>query len=125
MLLGDDIQSTERIIACGIEVHEQLGPGLLESVYESALCIELRDAGIPFTRQLGIPLHYKGELISEHRLDLVVDGRVIVEVKSVERLDPIHTAQVLTYLRISNLRSGLVLNFNSAMMRSGIRRVLR
>ena len=124
MLLGNDIAITDRTIGCAIEVHKQLGPGLLESVYESALCIELSSAGLRFTRQVGVPLYYKGQLISEHRPDLVVADRVIVEVKSVERFDPIHVAQMLTYLRITGLRTGLVLNFNSAMLKHGVRRVI-
>ncbi|MBI4886187.1 MAG: GxxExxY protein [Acidobacteria bacterium] len=123
MLYGDDVDLTDRIIACGIEVHRHFGPGLSESVYESALCIELEAARLAFSRQVGIPLYYKGTLISEHRPDLVVASRVIVEGKSVERLDRIHLAQVLTYLRVSGLRTGLLLNFNSAMLKQGIRRV--
>ena len=115
---------TDRIIACAIEVHRCLGPGLLESVYESALCVELEMRGLPFTRQAGVPLLYKGRLISEHRPDLVVDSAVIVEVKSVERLDPIHVAQVLTYLRVTGIRVGLLLNFKCAVMKHGIRRVI-
>jgi GxxExxY protein len=124
MLLGNDTDLTDRIIACAIEVHKQLGPGLLESVYETALCLELTDAQLPFKRQIGVPLHYKGQLISEHRPDLVIADRVIVEVKSIERLDPIHTAQMITYLRVTGVRTGLVLNFNTAMLSHGIRRVL-
>mgnify|MGYP003577485917 CR=1 FL=1 len=124
MLFGDDTELTDRIIGCAIEIHKHLGPGLLECVYEAAMCNELRDAGIPHAGQIGVPLFYKGELISEHRPDLVVDGRVVVEVKSVERLDPIHTAQLLTYLRGTNLKTELVLNFNTSMMRPGIRRVV-
>jgi GxxExxY protein len=115
---------TERIIRCAIEAHKHLGPGLLESVYESALCIELTDAGLQFNRQIGIPLYYKGRLLSEHRPDLVVADLVFVEVKAVERFDPIFTAQMLTYLRVTGLRVGLVLNFNTAMLVRGIRRVI-
>jgi len=115
---------TERIIACAIEVHRHLGAGLLESVYEEALCCEFQEARLLYERQAGIPLFYKGHLISEHRLDLVVEGSVIVEVKSIQRLDPIHIAQVLTYLRVTGVRVGLILNFNSAVMRQGIRRVI-
>src|SRR5687767_12951223 len=111
MLVGDETALTEQIIGCGIEAHKELGPGLPESVYESALCIELRNAGIPFTRQVGVPVYYKGELISEHRPDLVVRGQVVVEVKSVERISPVHLAQMITYLRITRLRTGLLLNF--------------
>lgn len=124
MLLGSHVAVTEEIIGCAIEVHKQLGPGLLESVYESAMCIELAAAELSFTRQVGIPLYYKGTLISEHRPDLVVANRVIVEIKSVERFDPIHMAQMLTYLRVTGLKTGLVLNFNSALLKHGVRRVL-
>jgi len=124
LLLGNEIAITDEIIGCAIEVHKQLGPGLLEFVYESAMCIELAAAGISFTRQVGIPLYYKDTLISEHRPDLVVANRVIVEIKSVERFDPIHTAQMLTYLRVAGLKTGLVLNFNSALLKQGVRRVL-
>jgi GxxExxY protein len=124
MLVGHDIALTEETVGCGLEVHRHLGPGLLESVYETALCIELGAAGLPFKRQIGVPLHYKGTLISEHRPDLVVADRVIVEVKSIERLDRIHMAQMLTYLRVAGLRTGLILNFNSAMLKHGIRRVV-
>ena len=114
---------TEQIIGCAIEVHRQLGPGLLESVYESALCIELRSTGLPFTRQVGVPILYKGELIAEHRPDLIVRDEVIVEIKSVERFNPVFLAQMLTYLRITDLHVGLILNFNRAVMKDGVRRV--
>lgn len=114
---------TEQIIGSAIEVHRHLGPGLLESVYESALCIELRSVGLPFTRQLGIPLFYKGELIAEHRPDLIVRNEVIVEIKSVERFNPVFLAQMLTYLRITGLHVGLILNFNRSVMKDGVRRV--
>jgi len=119
-----DNAATERIIGCALEVHRELGPGLLESVYESALCIELEAAGLPFKRQVGVPLRYKGHLISEHRPDLVVADQVIVEVKSIERLHPVHMAQMITYLRVCHLRVGLLLNFNSAVLKHGIRRVM-
>lgn len=124
MLYGNDGDLTEQILACAIEVHRHLGPGLLESVYESAICLEFTATGLAFKRQIGIPLYYKGVLISEHRPDLVVADRVVVEVKSVERLDRIHVAQILTYLRVTELRTGLILNFNSAVLKHGIRRVL-
>jgi len=124
LLLGNEVTVTDAIIGCAIEVHKQLGPGLLESVYESAMCIELVAAGLGFARQVGIPLYCKGTLISEHRPDLVVANCVVVEIKSVERIDPVHTAQLLTYLRITGLKTGLLLNFNSALLRHGVRRVL-
>ncbi|HLG59944.1 MAG TPA: GxxExxY protein [Vicinamibacterales bacterium] len=115
---------TEQIVGCAIEVHRHLGAGLLESAYEAALCIELLEKGLPFERQRQVPLYYKGRLISEYRPDLVVDSAVVVEVKTVQRLEPVHIAQVLTYLRITGTRVGLVLNFNSVVLRQGIRRVV-
>ena len=115
---------TQQILKCAIEVHRHLGPGLLESIYESALCLELTEAGLSFKRQVGVPLDYKGLLLSEHRPDLVVADSVIIEVKAVERFDSIHTAQMLTYLRVTGLRVGLVLNFNSALLTRGMRRVI-
>ena len=122
--MDGETELTKRIIGCAMEVHRRLGPGLLENVYESALCIELRTQGLTYARQVGIPLYYRGELISEHRPDLVVENQIIVEVKSVERLAPLHWAQVLTYLRVSGLRVGLLLNFNSPTLRAGMRRVV-
>jgi GxxExxY protein len=122
--MDGDTVTTDRIIGCAIEVHKHLGPGLLESVYESALCIEFKASVLPFKRQIRIPLYYKGELISEHRPDLIVDDRVIVEVKSVEALAPIHIAQMLTYLRVTSLRVGPILNFNSVTMKQGTRRIV-
>ena len=114
---------TQRIIGCAIEVHRELGPGLLEATYEEALCIELADTGVSFVRQSGIPVFYKGRLIGEHRPDLVVEGRVVVEVKSVERLIGVHQAQLLVYMRLLGLPVGLLLNFNSEVLRTGIRRL--
>lgn len=125
MLLKPEFDAlSEPIIGCAIEVHRHLGPGLLESIYESALCIELRAAGLQFQRQVSLPLWYKGELLGEHRPDLIVGDQVVVEVKSIERLAPVHTAQMLTYLRVAQLKVGLILNFNSEVLRSGIKRVL-
>jgi GxxExxY protein len=123
-MLDGNTEITEKILSCAIDVHRQLGPGLLESVYESALSIELRYRGIPFKRQVGFPLYYRDELISEHRPDLIVEDTVIVEVKTVERFAPIHTARMLTYLRVTSLQLGLLLNFNSETMKAGIRRVV-
>src|SRR6266581_1244048 len=113
---------TERIIGCAIEVHTQLGPGLLEGTYESALCIELLSAGLDFVRQPIFPVVYKGQTIGEYRLDLIVEGFVVVEIKSVERFDPIFEAQVLTYLRVTGKKLGLLMNFNSRLLRDGIKR---
>jgi len=123
-MLDGNTELTEKIIGCAIEVHRVLGPGLPEAVCETALCIELESRGLPFKRQVGVPVYYKGELISEHRPDLVVADEVIVEVKSIERIAEVHVAQVRTYLRITSLHVGLVMNFNSATMRAGIKRVV-
>lgn len=123
-MLDGDTTVTAEILNCAIEVHRELGPGLLESVYETALCIEFRSRGISFQRQKGVPLYYKGELISEHRPDLIVADAVVVEVKSIERLAPVHLAQMLTYLRVTSLKVGLILNVNNETMRAGTRRVV-
>jgi GxxExxY protein len=120
---GFSVDITDQIIGCAIEVHRHLGPGLLESVYESALCLELKSVGLPFTRQVGVPVYYKGELIAEHRPDLVVKEEVVVEIKSVEHFNPVFLAQMLTYLRITGLHVGLILNFNRPVMTEGVRRV--
>jgi GxxExxY protein len=113
---------TERIIGCAIEVHRVLGPGLLEATYEAALAIEMAAAGLRFQRQLVIPVNYKGQPIGEHRLDFLVEDAVVLELKSVERFDPLFEAQVLTYLRMTGKRRGLLLNFNTRLLKDGIRR---
>jgi GxxExxY protein len=113
---------TESIIGCAIEVHRQLGPGLLEGTYESAFCIEIEDAGWKYQRQLVLPVVYKGRRIGEYRLDLLIEDLVIVEIKSVERFDPIFEAQLLTYLRVTRKKVGLLINFNSRLLKDGIRR---
>jgi GxxExxY protein len=113
---------TEAIIGCAIEVHRVLGPGLLESSYEGALCVEFATRGLHFERQAAVPVVYKGQLVGDLRLDLLVEDQVVVEVKSVERFDPIFQAQVLTYLRASGRRVGLLINFNSRMLKDGIKR---
>ena len=123
-MLDGNIATTERIIACAMEVHKHLGPGLLESIYENAMCIELQLRGIRWDRQVALPLFYKGVKLSEHRVDLIVENQVVVEIKSVERFDSVHTAQVLTYLRVASIPVGLLLNFNTAVLRHGIRRVV-
>jgi len=123
-MLDGNTELTERIIGCAIEVHRVLGPGLPEAVCETALCIELKARGIPFKRQVGVPIYYKGQLISEHRPDLIVSDEIIIEVKSIERIAEVHVAQVKTYLRITSLNVGLIMNFNCATMRAGIRRVV-
>ena len=120
--MGEVDAITEGIIGAAIEVHRVLGPGLLESTYEEALCVELAEAGWRYERQVRVPISYKGKLLGEYRLDLLVEDAAIVEIKSVERYDPIFQAQVLTYLRASGKRVGLLINFNSRLLKDGIKR---
>jgi GxxExxY protein len=113
------------ILGAAIEVHKELGPGLLESVYEEALVVELFNRGISVTRQKEVVLTYKGrQLQSILRLDLVVDDLIIVEVKAIERLARIHEAQLLTYLRLAEKKLGLLINFNAPTLKNSIRRVV-
>jgi len=112
------------VIGGAIQVHRTLGPGLLESVYEAALTVELRARGHETRNQLGLPVRYRGEVVgADLRLDMLVDDRIVVELKSVEALLPIHRAQLLTYMRLSGCRVGLLLNFNVPVLRDGIRRL--
>ncbi len=115
---------TERIIKCAIAVHRELGPGLLENVYEEAMEIECSMDGLVVQRQLKIPLLYRGKTIGEYRPDMLVNDLVIVEIKSVERFDPVFEAQVLTYLKITGKRVGLLINFNSRLVKDGIKRFI-
>jgi GxxExxY protein len=116
---------TEKIIGAAIEVHRVLGLGLLESAYEECSCHELHLGGIAFARQQPLPVVYKGvRLDCGYRLDVVVENRVIVELKTVDRILPIHEAQLLTYLRLSRIRTGLILNFNVPALRQGIKRMV-
>ncbi len=111
------------VIGCAIEVHRTLGPGLMESVYETCLCFELRRVGIPFLRQRRLPLLYKGEQLDRsYQIDLVVENALIVEVKAVDTITAVHEAQLLTYMRLSGIPLGLLLNFNTAVLKDGIRR---
>jgi GxxExxY protein len=113
---------TELVIGAAIEVHKALGPGLLESAYEECLCHELSLRGISFERQLPLPVEYKGvKLDCGYRIDLIVENKLILELKCVEHVLPVHEAQLLTYLRMTGLRVGLLLNFNvSTLVRGGI-----
>jgi len=114
---------TGEIIGAAIEVHKVLGPGLLESAYEQCLCRELTLRDIPFERQKELPVEYKGAAVDcGYRLDVVVDNRVIVELKSREKLEPIHEAQILTYLKLTGLKIGLLINFNVPVLKEGVRR---
>ena len=114
---------TEELIGCAMEVHRQLGPGLMESTYEAALCLELAEHKIPFERQLHVPVYYKGHLIGEYRPDLVADDRVLLEIKSVERLIGVHQAQALAYMRLLKVPTGLILNFYGEVLKTGIKRL--
>jgi GxxExxY protein len=117
---------TSKIIAAAIEVHRELGPGLLESAYQACLCHALALRNVNFQCQVALPVNYKAiRLDCGYRIDLVIDDKVAVELKSVEKLAPIHESQLLTYLRLSGLRVGLLINFNVRMLRQGIiRRVI-
>ena len=116
---------TEKVIGLAIEVHRHLGPGLLEGAYEECLCHELKQTGIVFKRQVAVPVVYKSVPLGyKYRLDLVIENQLIVEAKSVERLMPVHEAQVITYLRITGIPIGLLLNFNTDVLKNGIRRLV-
>ena len=113
---------TERIIACAIEVHRHLGPGLLESAYERGMCVELGDSGLRFDCEVLVPIVYKGREVGDYRVDLIVEDTVVVEIKSVERLDKVFDAQLLTYLRVTGKHVGLLINFNSRLVTDAIKR---
>jgi GxxExxY protein len=115
---------SEAVIGAAIEVHRGLGPGLLESAYEECLCYELSAKGLNFVRQFELPNAYKEvKLGCGYRLDVVVSGELVVEVKAVEKLLPVHQAQLLTYLKVSGLPTGLLINFNVPVLKQGIRRM--
>ena len=123
MTLDYDTALTQQIIGLAMRVHSSLGPGLLESVYERCLCYELDRNNIPYARQVELPLVYGGaKLDCGYRADMIVGNDVLLEVKSVEQISPLHEAQLLTYLRLSVCRVGLLLNFNTVSLRDGIRR---
>jgi GxxExxY protein len=117
---------TEKIIGAAIEVHRSLGPGLLESSYDSCLAFELADRGLRVKRQQQLPLVYKGRTLDiGYRLDLLVEQLVVVEVKAIERLEPVHSAQVLSYLRLSGCKVGLLINFNAKWLtQDGMKRIV-
>lgn len=123
MLIHEEL--TEGIIGAAIEVHRHLGPGLLEAVYEKCLCQELSLCGMPFDRQVHLPVFYKGvELDCGFQIDVLVDKKVVVELKAVHEIIPIHKAQLLTYLKLSAHRVGLLINFNVAVLKNGIERIV-
>jgi GxxExxY protein len=117
---------TSAIIGAAIEVHRHLGPGLLESAYDTCMQLELRLRGVPFRSQVSLPLEYKGHLLDQaaYRVDMIVGDVIVVELKAVESLRPVHSAQLLTYLKLLDLRFGLLVNFDVPVLRQGIKRVI-
>jgi len=113
---------TRRIIACVIEVHKRLGPGLLEKLYKEATVIELELNGIKVEKNVKVLVEYRGKPIGEYFIDLLVEGTVILELKSVERHDPVFEAQILSYMKLTGKKVGLLINFNSKMVKDGIKR---
>jgi|SRR5215203_3762665 len=126
-MIGGDVllnELTERIIGAGIEVHKNLGPGLLESVYHQCVMVELRHSHLRVERERHVPLKYKGEHIQGTlKIDLIVEGKVVVEIKAIDRLHPIHQAQVVTYLKLTGCPAGLLMNFNSVVLTAGLKRL--
>ena len=116
---------TEKIIGAAIEVHRHLGAGLLESAYEECLCYELRQLGLSFQRQVHLPIQYKEiHLESAYRMDLLVEDSVVVEIKALEDVAPVHASQVLTYLKVSKKRVGLLINFNVPVLKDGLKLIV-
>jgi len=116
---------TGKIVNCAIIVHKLLGPGLLESAYEECLCYELQNCGLETLKQLPMPLIYKEKKLDiGYRIDLLVEDKIVIEVKSVDLLNPIHTAQLMTYMKLSRCRIGLLINFNVQFLKEGIRRII-
>jgi GxxExxY protein len=116
---------SQKVLGCALEVHRTLGPGLLETVYEKALAQELTDAGLQFAAQVQLPVIYKGhDLGCGFRIDLLVENSVVVELKTVDQLAPIHEAQLITYLKLSGHRIGLLINFNVPLLKHGVKRLV-
>ena len=122
-------EQTERYVSetmdCGFAVHKALGPGFFESAYRNAFCMELLALKIPFERERAFTVQYRGKSVAVHRLDLVIRGCVVVELKAVKTLQPVHEAQVLAYLKASGLPVGLLMNFGGAVLKDGLRRIIR
>ena len=119
-------QLSSQIIKAAIAVHKELGPGLLESIYHTCMLIELKAMGIKVQSEVSLPVFYRGQKISEHglRLDMLVKDKIIVELKSVESVQPVHKKQLLTYLRLANKPLGLLINFNESLLKDGITRII-
>jgi GxxExxY protein len=114
----------ERIIGCALEVHRELGPGYFEKIYHRALEIELSLQGLHYRAELPMGIHYKGHALHGQRIDLIVDSLVVVEVKAVARIEPIHESQVVSYLRSTRLHAGLLINFNTRLLKLGLKRIV-
>ena len=122
---GPGAASTDRIIGLGIKIHRKLGPGLLESVYHQCLCWELRHAGLDFAREVPLPVVYEDMRMERaFQADIIVEGTVLLELKAVEHILPVHRAQTLTYLRLSGCAIGLLMNFNVALLKDGLHRFI-
>ena len=115
---------TEQIIGCAIEVHRELGPGLLESIYEKALCYELKKVGLAYESQKLVSVLYKGQELGELRLDLLIEDEIVVEIKAVDRFDSVHHSQLLGYLKLTDKKLGLLINFNVPLLKDGIKRMI-
>jgi GxxExxY protein len=116
---------TEQVIGSAIEVHKTLGPGLLESVYQRCLAYELNQRNINFATEVTIPIHYKDQKIDcAFRADIIVENKIILELKAIEKILPIHEAQLITYLKLTKMRLGLILNFNTKLLKDGIKRMI-
>ncbi|HSK87980.1 MAG TPA: GxxExxY protein [Anaerolineales bacterium] len=113
---------TRRIIACAIEVHKRLGPGLLEKLYKESMVIEMELCGLKVEKNVKVAVEYRGKPIGEYFIDILVENAVILELKSVERHDPVFEAQILSYMKLTDKKVGLLINFNSKMVKDGIRR---
>ena len=126
MLRPDDLENVARIaVDCGFQIHAQIGPGLLESAYEALMAEALRQAGLGVKRQMPVPLIYKGVVVDNaFKIDLLVEDSLIIELKSVDKIAPVHGKQLMTYLRLADLRLGLLMNFGQALFKDGIRRVV-
>ncbi|HNN07007.1 MAG TPA: GxxExxY protein [Leptospiraceae bacterium] len=121
----DEKELTDSVIGCCIEIHRTLGPGLLESVYEEVLSFELKEKGISFTRQQIVPVEYRGRVLEAgFRADIIVNDKIILEIKSVEKILPLHSKQLLTYLKLTQKRIGLLINFNVNLLKDGIKRIV-
>lgn len=113
-----------RVIGCALTVHRELGPGFLESVYSTALCLEMAAEGLPYERERSVAVNYRGTLIGGQRIDLIVGDAVIVELKAVTRVEPVFQAKLISYLRTTGLRAGLLINFNAPLLREGLKRIV-